>query len=83
VGRNRKRAIDKRLPEHPEAQFDSFLSKGPRTAPTESATGDRDRHVGLRLRVSEVCDLAPGDVLAPSRPLRVRHGKGDRDARCR
>jgi site-specific recombinase XerD len=60
-------------------EFDQILRKASRTAPS----GLRNRAALLLmwdagLRVSEVCDLAPGDVSLKAATIAVRHGKGDR-----
>jgi integrase/recombinase XerD len=60
-------------------EFDQVLRKASRTAPS----GLRNRAALLLmwdagLRVSEVCDLAPGDVSLKAATIAVRHGKGDR-----
>jgi site-specific recombinase XerD len=60
-------------------EFDQILRKASRTAPS----GLRNRAALLLmwdagLRVSEACDLAPGDVSLKAATIAVRHGKGDR-----
>ena len=63
-----------------EAEFERIIGKTSRRAPT----GIRNRAMLVLaweagLRVSELCDLAPGDILRSVPAVRVRHGKGDKD----
>jgi integrase/recombinase XerD len=61
-------------------EFEAILRQASRRAPS----GVRNRAIlwamwDAGLRVSEVCDLAPGDVRRRSMTLRLRHAKGDKD----
>src|SRR4051794_40201550 len=71
----------KRLPQVIDrADFERLLAQPSRRAPT----GMRNAAMlaamwDAGLRVAEVCDLAPQDIVGRSQELRVRRGKGGRD----